>query len=78
MQKTVSIYTTPTCHFCHAAKEFFKTNNIAYNEYDVSVDTAKRSEMVDMTGQLGVPVIAIGEDLIVGFREDKVRELLGM
>ena len=76
--KQVIIYTTPTCHFCHAAKDFFKENNIEYSEHDVAADADKRKEMVDMTGQMGVPVIRIGDDAVVGFDEAKVKELLGM
>jgi glutaredoxin 3 len=75
---TVAIYTTPSCHFCHMAKDFFKENNIAYTEYDVAADSAKRQEMVDMTKQLGVPVIHIDDSLIVGFNKPKIVELLGL
>lgn len=78
MDKKVSIYTTPTCHFCHAAKDFFGANNVAFDEFDVARDVEKRKEMVEMTGQLGVPVIRIGDDVIVGFNEPKIRELLGV
>lgn len=74
--KNVTIYSTPTCHFCHAAKEFFDENNVAYTDYDVASDMEKRSEMIDMTGQMGVPVIRIGDDVVVGFDEEKVKELL--
>ncbi len=74
----VTIYTTPVCHFCHAAKEFFKEHNVAYQEFDVAADSAKRQEMISMTGQLGVPVIRIGDDIIVGFNQPKVAELLGI
>lgn len=75
---TVAIYTTPTCHFCQMAKAFFKEQNIAYEEYDVAADPAKRQEMIDYTGQLGVPVIRIDDNLIIGFNQPKVRELLGL
>ena len=78
MQKTVTIYSTPVCHFCHAAKDFFADNNIAYTEFDVASDQTKRQEMIEMTGQMGVPVIRIEDDVIVGFDEDKVRELLAV
>lgn len=74
----VTIYSTPSCHFCHAAKEFFSENNVAYTEHDVASDQEKRKEMVDMTGQMGVPVIRIGDDVVVGFDEGKVKELLGV
>ncbi len=78
MDMNVSIYSTPTCHFCHAAKAFFDENKVAYEDYDVATDLEKRKEMVDMTGQMGVPVIRIGDDVIVGFDEGKVRELLAI
>jgi glutaredoxin-like YruB-family protein len=76
MDKTVTIYSTPVCHFCHMAKDFFAENNIAYTEHDVASDLDKRAEMVDMTGQMGVPVIRIGDDVVIGFDEGKVKELL--
>lgn len=78
MDKTVTIYSTPVCHFCHMAKDFFVENNIAFTEHDVASDLDKRAEMVDMTGQMGVPVIRIGDDVVIGFDEGKVKELLGV
>ncbi|MDI9354780.1 MAG: glutaredoxin family protein [Cyanobium sp. MAG06] len=54
------------------------SHKIAYTNYDVSTDTAKREEMMDMTGQLGVPVIKIGNDVIIGFDQDKIKDLLGV
>ncbi|OGG87883.1 NrdH-redoxin [Candidatus Kaiserbacteria bacterium RIFOXYD1_FULL_42_15] len=78
MSKTVTIYSTPTCHFCHLAKEFFTENNVVFTDNDVATDLEKRQEMVEMTGQMGVPVIKIDDDIIVGFDEEKVKELLRM
>lgn len=78
METTVTIYSTPACHFCHAAKEFFDANNVTYTDVDVAADAEKRQEMIEMTGQMGVPVIRIGDDVVVGFDEGKVKELLGM
>jgi len=75
---SVVIYSTPVCHFCHAAKDFFTENNVAYTEYNVASDAEKRQEMIDMTGQMGVPVIKIGNDIIIGFDEPKVKELLAL
>ena len=72
----VTIYSTPTCHFCHAAKEFFDANNVSYTDIDVAKDLDKRREMIDKSGQMGVPVISIGDQTIVGFDEDKLREIL--
>ena len=76
--KKVTIYSTPNCHFCHMAKDFFKANNIPYEEFDVASDREKRQEMITFTGQMGVPVIRIEDDIIVGFNESKVKELLGI
>ncbi|MCX6820127.1 MAG: glutaredoxin family protein [Candidatus Adlerbacteria bacterium] len=78
MQNTVTIYTTPTCHFCKLAKEFFAEKNVQYTAYDVSADAAKREEMIQMTGQLGVPVIDINGDLMVGFDREKIAAKLGI
>jgi glutaredoxin len=60
------------------AKDFFAENNVAFTDYDVATDMDKRKEMVDLTGQMGVPVIRIGDDIVIGFDEDKVKELLGV
>jgi glutaredoxin 3 len=76
--KNVTIYSTPTCHFCHAAKEFFKENNIKFTDYDVSNDAEKRNEMVEKSGQMGVPVIFVDEEMTVGFDEGKLKGLLGI
>ena len=76
--KKVVIYSTPTCTFCKAAKDFFTENRVEYQDIDVSVDEAARNEMVEKSGQMGVPVIVIGEEMTVGFDEAKVKELLGM
>lgn len=78
MEKTVTIYSTPVCHFCHMAKDFFANNGVEFTDYNVAEDTEKRQEMMDMTGQMGVPVIRIGDDVVVGFDEPKIKELLGM
>jgi glutaredoxin len=59
--KPVSIYTTVTCTYCKMAKEFFQKNNISYQEFDVGTDLEKRQEMIEKSGQMGVPVITIGD-----------------
>ncbi len=77
-QKSVVIYSTPTCHFCHAAKEFFDRHHVAYTDYNVAEDAEKRDEMVQKTGQMGVPVIVVGDEIVVGFDEARLKELLGI
>ena len=74
----VTIYSTPSCHFCHMAKDFFKEKGVAYTDYDVSTDQEKRKEMLDKSGQLGVPVISIGSELVIGFNKPKIVQLLGL
>jgi len=78
MDKQVVIYSTPTCHFCQQAKEFFTENNVAYTEHDVAADQEKAQEMVARSGQMGVPVIFIGEEMVIGFDEARIRTLLGL
>ena len=78
MDKKVIIYSTPTCHFCHLAKDFFKEKGIIYTEYDVLADMDKRKEMFDKTGQMGVPVIMIDGQTIVGFDQPQISSLLGI
>lgn len=74
----VSIYSTPTCGYCHAAKVFFKEHNIAYTEYDVANDSVKAQEMMDRSRQMGVPVIDIDGELVIGFDQAKIAGLLGI
>ena len=77
-QKTVTIYSTPTCHFCHAAKDYFTEHHVAFTDYNVASDLPKRQEMIEKTGQMGVPVILIGDEIIVGFDQEKIKELLAI
>lgn len=81
--KSVKIYSTPTCGYCKMAKEYFAENNVEFEDYDVAVDAEKRNEMVEKTGQMGVPVIIIGDEgedpeVVIGFDKPKIAELLGL
>lgn len=76
MSKKVEIYTTPSCEFCKKAKEYMKEHDIQYKEYDVKEDADKRQEMIEMSGQMSVPVIVSGDEMMVGFEEKKFEELL--
>jgi len=76
--KNVTIYSTPTCVYCNLAKDFFKENNVSFTEHNVGADAEKRSEMIEKSGQMGVPVIMIENDFIVGFDKGKISELLGL
>ncbi len=76
--KNVTIYSTPTCHYCGLAKEFMKNHNVSYTEYNVASDLDKRKEMVDKSGQMGVPVIDVDGHIMVGFEESELASLLGV
>lgn len=74
----VQIYSTPTCGYCKLAKDYFTAHNIAYTEHNVAVDLEKRKELVEKSGQMGVPVIDIDGAVIVGFDKPKLAELLNI
>ncbi|MBI3255511.1 MAG: glutaredoxin family protein [Candidatus Andersenbacteria bacterium] len=80
MSKPVTIYTTSTCGYCKAAKEFMKSHSVEYKEIDVGADQAKAREMIEKSGQMGVPVIVVGEggqeELIVGFDQKRLAAAL--
>jgi glutaredoxin-like YruB-family protein len=76
--KKVSIYSTPTCHYCNLAKEYFQANNVPFENFNVAEDTKKREEMLDLTGQMGVPVIRVDDELVIGFNKPLLAQLLGL
>lgn len=75
---TVTIYSTPTCPYCKMAKEFFKKHNVAYTDIDVGSDAQKAQEMIKKSGQMGVPVIDIDGQIIVGFDQKRLASALGL
>jgi len=78
MSKKVFIYSTPTCPFCRKTKQFLQDNNIEFTDYDVSSDHAKAEEMVRKSGQMGVPVLDIEGEIVVGFDKEKIEKLLDL
>ncbi len=78
MDKKVTIYSTPTCHYCHMAKDFFNHHGVKFEEYNVVSDLARRQEMVDKSGQMGVPVIVVGEEVVVGFDQPFLEDILDL
>ena len=76
--KKATIYSTPTCVYCNAAKGFFKEHGVVYEEHNVATDLEKRKEMIEKSGQMGVPVITIGNELVVGYDESRLAELLNI
>jgi len=74
----VTIYTTTSCVFCKMTKEFFKEHNVVYEEKNAAADPAARDELIQKSGQLGVPVIDVDGKLIIGFDQAQLRQLLGV
>ncbi len=74
----VKIYTTPSCVYCKMAKEFFSQNNVQYEEKNVALDGQAREEMMQKSGQMGVPVIEVDGKIIIGFDQPKLKEALGI
>ena len=77
MQK-ITIYTTPTCVYCKMTKTFFKENNVAYEEKDVSGDRAAADEMIKKSNQMGVPVIDVDGQIFVGFDKEGLSRVLNI
>ena len=76
--KKVKIYSTPTCPWCMRAKQFLKENNIDFQDYDVSSDQQAAEEMIRISGQMGVPVLDIEGEIIVGFDKERIKQVLGL
>jgi len=76
--KKIVIYSTPTCHFCHMVKDYLSGKGIAFTDHNVAVDLEKRQEMMEKSGQMGVPVIFIDNDMVIGFDQSKIDSLLGL
>jgi glutaredoxin-like YruB-family protein len=72
IDKKVILYTTPTCVFCKNVKEYFAENNIKYELVDLAESRDRVQEMVDKSGQMGVPVIDAGGEIVVGFDKPKL------
>jgi glutaredoxin-like YruB-family protein len=77
-QKKVLIYSTPICPFCHQAKDYLKEKGIKFEDIDVSADSAKAQEMIDKSGQMGVPVLDIEGKIIIGFDKAAIDKELGL
>jgi len=84
--KKIEIYSTPTCHFCHNEKDFLTAHNIAFTDYNVAEDIEKKNYILDLTGQMGVPVTVISDpahpenppEVIVGFSQSLFEQKLGL
>jgi glutaredoxin-like YruB-family protein len=73
----ITVYTTPTCGYCRHLKSYLDQRGVEYTEHDVSVDRTAAEEMVQRSGQMGVPVTVIGDQVVVGFDRARLDSLLG-
>ena len=78
MSSPVVIYTTPTCVYCRMAKDFFMKHQVSYTEKNVAEDMNAQQEMIQRSGQMGVPVIDVGGELVIGFDKPKISSLLNI
>jgi len=78
MDKQVKIYSTPACPYCIRAKQFLKDSNIQFEDTDVSSNQQAAEEMIQKSGQMGVPVLDIDGEIIVGFDKERIKQALGL
>ena len=78
MNKNVMVYSTPACPYCVKVKQFLKDSNVSFEDIDVSKDPSKAEEMITKSGQMGVPVIDIDGNIVVGFNQAKIKQALGI
>lgn len=74
----VKVYSTPTCPYCKMAKEYLSSKGITFTNIDVAADQAAGKEMVKISGQMGVPVIVAGSEVIVGFDKGAINKALNL
>jgi len=74
----IIIYSTPTCHYCHLAKDYLNSKNIVFEEVNVAGNIEKQKELIAKSGQFGVPVIDIDGKIVIGFDRPKINQLLGI
>ncbi len=78
MHMKIRVFSTPTCPYCVVLKNFLKDNGFEYEDIDVSQDEQAQTEMIEQTGQMGVPVTEIEGEYIIGFDQKKIKEKLGL
>lgn len=74
----VKVYSTPTCPYCTRAKEYLSSKGVTFDNVDVSADRAAGEEMVKISGQMGVPVIVAGDEVIIGFNKEAINKALNL
>ena len=74
----IIVYSTPTCPFCYMVKDYLKEHNFQFKDINVAEDPVAAQDMVRKSGQMGVPVIDINGNIVVGFAKNKIDSLLGL
>jgi len=74
--KDIKVYSTPTCPYCKMVKELLSSKSVEYQDIDVSASQESLDEMISVSGQMGVPVVVIGDEVIRGFNKDKIESLI--
>lgn len=78
MERNVLVYSTSTCPFCIRVKQFLTENNISFKNIDVSGNHEAAEEMIQKSGQMGVPILDIDGKIIVGFDKESIKQALGL
>ena len=74
--KNVKVFSTPTCPYCHMAKDYLKEKKVPFEDIDVSQDQQQARQMVERSGQMGVPQLWIGDQIVIGFNKPVIDQLL--
>lgn len=74
----IKVYSTPTCVYCNALKAFLKERGVEFEEINVAGNPQALKEMVEKSGQMGVPVIDVDGQIVVGFDREKIKKLLNL
>lgn len=77
-QKKVKVFSTPTCPYCHMAKDYLKDKRIEFEDIDVSIDRALAMQMVEKSGEMGVPQLWIDDEVVIGFNKSVIDQLLSL
>ena len=76
-EKKVTVYSTPTCPYCKRVKDYLTQKGVSFTDYNVAEDREKAKEMIEKSKQMGVPVVVVDSDVVVGFNQVKLDSLLG-
>lgn len=76
MSEEIEVFTTPSCPYCTKIKEWLGENDYDYTEHNVAEDRDKAKEMIEETGQRGVPQTFVGNKTVIGFQPDKIEKAI--